>query len=422
MGEVAEPLGQALDEPWVAFVNINDRDGIGDPRTPQPETNVQTLYLVNPRTGQRLPVLNMPSSTDERVYWAPTGERLAYFLSSAEEPERNGLYVFDLTIGVISRVLRLDDLNQRGFFSPPRWSPDGQQIALAAANEYDLDIYVMNADGTGLRAVAPSGGYDLWPAWSPDGRHLAFVSDRAGCPSWRPGDGCFEARPEGPGGGHLYVVDIASEEVRRLGDELLSEPPYWINTTTIGFVTGNPVLGDGFRLLWQADVASGTVRQISLQGQGDVSYYLAESWRPDGDRVIFQRAADVTDIAVMDAAGQLVASTDRFNFARFAVRAVWSPDGSRVALAGRSGQCPYGLVVMTENLELISSANPPPTVCDPIFSPDGNWIAYSGISPRIDGRLDLYIANASGYSAVNHSASLRGQVRVLGWVGGLTTP
>jgi len=77
---------------------------------------------------------------------------------------------------------------------------------------------------------------------------------------------------------------------------------------------------------------------------------------------------------------------------------------------------------MTENLELISSANPPPTVCDPIFSPDGNWIAYSGISPRIDGRLDLYIANASGYSAVNHSASLRGQVRVLGWVGGLTTP
>ncbi len=422
MSEVPEPLGQALTEPWVAFVNINDRDGIGDPRTPQPETNVQTLYLVNPRTGQRVPVLNMPSSTDERVYWAPTGERVAYLLSTTDTPERNGLYVFDLTIGVSSRILRLNDFNQRGFFNPPRWSPDGTGLALAVANEYDVDIYVMNADGTDLRAVAPSGGYDLWPAWSPDGRYLAFVSDRAECPSWRPGDGCFEERPNGPAGGHLYVVDLVSGEVRQLSDQPISEPPYWVNAGTIGFVTGNSVAGDDFRLLWLADLATGVVRQVSLQGQTGVSYYLAESWRMDAGRVIFQRAADVTDIVVMDDSGQLVASTDRFNFVRFAMQAAWSPDGTRVAFAGRRGQCPYGLVVMTADLEPISVANPPPTVCDPIFSPDGNWIAYSGINPRIDGRLDLYIANANGYSAVNHSASLRGQIRVLGWVGAVGTP
>lgn len=422
MNEVPQPLGQALTEPWVAFVNINDRDGVGDPRTPQPETNVQTLYLVNPRTGQRVPVLNLPSSTDERVYWAPTGERVAYLLSTTETPERNGLYVFDLTIGVSSRVLQLTDFNQRGFFNPPRWSPDGTQIALAAANEYDVDIYLMNADGTDLQVVAPSGGYDLWPAWSPDGRYLAFVSDRAECPSWQPGDGCFEERPGGPTGGHLYVVELASGQVRQLGNQLVSEPPYWINTGTIGFVTGNPVRGDDFRLLWQADLVSGEVRQISLPGREGAGYYLAESWRADGERVIFQRAADVTDIAVMDASGQLIASTDRYNFARFALTASWSPNGTRVAFAGRRGQCPYGLVVMTENLEPISSTNPPPTVCDPVFSPDGNWIAYSGINPRIDGRLDLYIANANGFSSVNHSADLRGQIRILGWVGGSAAP
>jgi hypothetical protein len=45
-------------------------------------------------------------------------------------------------------------------------------------------------------------------------------------------------------------------------------------------------------------------------------------------------------------------------------------------------------------------------------------IAFAGINPRIDGRLDLYQANANGFSAVNLSTGLQGQIRILGWVGG----
>ena len=93
-----------------------------------------------------------------------------------------------------------------------------------------------------------------------------------------------------------------------------------------------------------------------------------------------------------------------------------------MALGGRNGQCPYGLVVMTEDMQIISAPNPPPTACDPAFSPDGAWIAFSGINPQIDGRFDLYVTNPSGYGAVNLSANLRGQIRVLGWVGGVAPP
>jgi Tol biopolymer transport system component len=417
--EAPAPLGRPLADPWVSFVNINDRDGIGDPRTPQPGTNIETVYLVNPRTGQRVPVLNLPASTDDRVYWAPTGERVAYFLADPENPGLNGLYVLDLTIGLSSRLLKMDTLSQRGFFSPPQWSPDGRRIAVAVASEYDIDIYVMSADGTDLRVVAPSGGYDLWPLWSPDGRYLAFVSDRAECPSWRPGDGCFEAAPNGPPGGHLYVLDLESDtgEPRRISETLLTEPPVWIHSRLIGYTSGSIVLGDDFRTLWRVSIPDGQPEQVTHPERSDVAYYLAERWRPAGDRVFFQRAGQTTALALMDSTGRELASTDRFNFARFALTAAWSPDGMRIAIGGRNGQCPYGLVVLTENMEIISTANPPPTACDPVFAPDGNWIAYSGINPRIDGRLDLYVANPSGYSAVNLTADLRGQIRVLGWVG-----
>lgn len=424
MLDVPSPLGTPLDDPWLSFVNINDRDGVGNPLTPEPETNVETLYLVNPRTGQRVALFNMPSSTDDRVYWAPTGERVAYFLEDSANPALDGLYVADLTIGVISRLLRMESMNQRGFFSPPRWSPDGTQIAIAATTEYDIDIYLMNADGTNLRSVASSGAYDLWPVWSPDGSRLAFVSDRMTCPSWRPGDGCFEAQPNGPLGGQLYVLDVSAEaaEPRLLSNELLTEAPVWINDQLIGFATGSFLAGDDFRHLWQVNTQTGEVARVQQVGRDDVPYYLAEAWRPAGDRVVFQRAGDMTDIALLSSDGQELASTDRFSFARFALHAVWSPDGTRLVLGGRNGQCPTGLVVMTENLEIIAALTPPPTACDPAFSPQGNWIAYSGINPRIDGRLDLYVANPSGYGSVNLTADLRGQIRVLGWVGGITPP
>ena len=42
------------------------------------------------------------------------------------------------------------------------------------------DVYVMNADGTGLRRLTRSRGEDNYPAWSPDGRRIVFGSERDG--------------------------------------------------------------------------------------------------------------------------------------------------------------------------------------------------------------------------------------------------
>ena len=69
------------------------------------------------------------------------------------------------------------------------WSPDGRRIAFAGkprpaatglvrAFRRNTDIYVMNADGSGLRKLTHNAGYNAEPAWSPDGRKIAFRSTR----------------------------------------------------------------------------------------------------------------------------------------------------------------------------------------------------------------------------------------------------
>jgi TolB protein len=74
----------------------------------------------------------------------------------------------------------------------PAWSPDGQRIVFerrVGKEKYrasTYQVYVMNADGSGGRMLAPNGAE---PSWSPDGRKIAFTKLsqrylRAGWTQW----------------------------------------------------------------------------------------------------------------------------------------------------------------------------------------------------------------------------------------------
>ena len=59
---------------------------------------------------------------------------------------------------------------------PPAWSPDGRKIAFVSDRDGNGEIYVMNADGSAQRKLTRNAAPDGGPAWSPDGRRIAFHS------------------------------------------------------------------------------------------------------------------------------------------------------------------------------------------------------------------------------------------------------
>jgi Tol biopolymer transport system component len=60
------------------------------------------------------------------------------------------------------------------------WSPDGTKIAFYSDANGNLDIFTINADGTGLTQVTTHSADDFDPFWLPGGEEIAFVSDRDG--------------------------------------------------------------------------------------------------------------------------------------------------------------------------------------------------------------------------------------------------
>ena len=64
----------------------------------------------------------------------------------------------------------------------PHWAPGGGQLAFArkATGETNQQIWVINTDGSGARAVTSDSYNNTTPKFSPDGFHIAYISTRSG--------------------------------------------------------------------------------------------------------------------------------------------------------------------------------------------------------------------------------------------------
>src|SRR5687767_13524271 len=64
----------------------------------------------------------------------------------------------------------------------PSWHPDGKRL-IFASNQHDpkgrdFDLYLINVDGSGLERVTFNDTFDGFPMFSPDGRKIVFASNR----------------------------------------------------------------------------------------------------------------------------------------------------------------------------------------------------------------------------------------------------
>ncbi|MGQ9586543.1 MAG: tetratricopeptide repeat protein [Anaerolineae bacterium] len=105
--------------------------------------------------------------------WSPVEDRIV-FRGCGPACEVWGLYLAD-DQGANQELLLADPSA-----TAPAWSPDGKQVAFMSNRDGNWELYVVGADGLGLRRLTNGPEHDGVPAWSPDGKWIAFLSHRTG--------------------------------------------------------------------------------------------------------------------------------------------------------------------------------------------------------------------------------------------------
>ena len=65
-----------------------------------------------------------------------------------------------------------------GYDAEGSYSADGKQIVFTSSRDGDPDLYIMDADGSNVRQIINAPGYDGGPFFSPDSKWVIFRSDR----------------------------------------------------------------------------------------------------------------------------------------------------------------------------------------------------------------------------------------------------
>lgn len=177
----------ALDGSWLAFVSTRS-EGPRDPDNPINYSDDREIYRMDADgTNQQQLTATTSRISDEQPSISPDGTKVAFASNlhwHTSGVDQLDIYVMNADGTGESRRLTFDGaptypLEKRS--QNPVWSPDGSRIAYESTRSGNSEIWVMNADGTGEPVnVSNHESWDSDPAWSPDGTQITFMSRRAG--------------------------------------------------------------------------------------------------------------------------------------------------------------------------------------------------------------------------------------------------
>ncbi len=308
--------------------------------------------------------------------------------SSGRGQPESKLMLYDRTTGAV-RPFRSSGLTG----SSPRWSPDGEKVALLGAHEGAFGLLVTDAGGGNERLVAkveatnhplPSSGESI--AWSPDSRSVAFISAT-------PGPETGDATSDPIVIRRYLYKPTASEGETRFND----------NRRTHVF------LADAAGAEPPRQLTDGATYEhsVSFSPKGDEILFVSNR-EPDPDRFFNY---DLFALSVKDESLRRLTRTENAEY-----RPRWSPDGSSIVYEGTRRGLTSSETTMEDThiwimkadgsgrRELVTLDN---RQSGPSWSSDSQWVLFT-VQER--GTSALYRIRASGGEA-------EGVVRKRGRVG-----
>ncbi len=204
-----------------AFLTPETSDGSLWPSRPAwlPDGNISffaagKLAVMRPDgSGVRVLALSSPNwknSFSGAYAWSPDGTQIVFDCTAFSSSE---VCLFDVESGE-SRTL----LEPPWRFQAFAWSPDGKKILAGdwccgtqGGEELPEDLYIFDADGSGLHALAQPGS-EANPAWSPDGKMIVYDA--------------FTENSEGSSQG-LWVMNADGSGAQQLLSGITGVQPDW---------------------------------------------------------------------------------------------------------------------------------------------------------------------------------------------------
>jgi Tol biopolymer transport system component len=284
-------------------------------RRSSPRTAVaRSLCVLVPPTLGAVALIAVPGQATAA---APGRPDLIAFTRAADVRGAGDIWVIRANGTGVRRLTRTGDN------ADAAWSPDGKLLAFTSRRSGNQDIYIMGADGRGLRRVTTRASAELDPTWSPDGSQLDFVSDRTGpynifrisstVPYGQPvqithaGDGasphfCPEGEHYSDPAWHPRAAILL---VSRWCEDGLHQPVGVIERIS---ASDGRVIDDRVGIGVDADWAPHARKVAFANGSNEYTSYWITKANPDGSQPV--------DLALTSSSP------------------VWSPDGSSIAFSG----------------------------------------------------------------------------------------
>ena len=320
----------------LAFSGVTAADTVPEARF---LTNERQLILEGKRSGEG--------------YFSPDGKQLIF--QSEREPGNPfyQIYVLDLETGDTNRVSPGKGKTTCAFFQPgtdrvifasTHDDPDalkkqkteldfrasGKQRRYSWDYDEHFEIYSAKRDGSDLKNLTHSQGYDAEGSVSPDGKEIVFTSLRGAFPLSELSPNEYKRYEQDPSSfGDIYLMNADGSNVRRLTNEA-------------GYDGGPFFSPDGQRILWRHFEPNGMIADVwtmKLDGSDKrrITDFKSMSWapyfHPSGDYIIFtsnKLGFENFELFLVDAKGEhepvRVTFTDGFDGLP-----VFSPDGKKLA-------------------------------------------------------------------------------------------